>query len=142
MLQYASCDDDCGSDGDCPGEAEKCCYNGCGRSCLEVVEDPGAAALGAGEDDAAAVEAVNPDAPRITLREKRVRADEGGIATLTVYVEGRPRPDVYWRKDNADVDTLEGRFRIVDDGTLQVRSNILRVFSFRRFFLSRRRSVF
>ena len=29
--QYASCTDDCSSDGDCPGETEKCCYNGCGR---------------------------------------------------------------------------------------------------------------
>ena len=31
LSQYASCTDDCSSDGDCPGETEKCCYNGCGR---------------------------------------------------------------------------------------------------------------
>ena len=51
---------------------------------------------------------------------KRVRGREGGLATLTVYVSGQPPPDVYWRKDRRDVDTLAGRFRVIDGGTLQV----------------------
>ena len=51
---------------------------------------------------------------------KRVRSREGGLATLTVYVSGSPPPDVYWRKDRRDVDTLTGRFRVIDGGTLQV----------------------
>ena len=49
-----------------------------------------------------------------------MRGREGGLATLTVYVSGAPRPDVYWRKDRRDVDTLTGRFRVIDGGTLQV----------------------
>ena len=49
-----------------------------------------------------------------------MRGREGGLATLTVYVSGAPRPDVYWRKDRRDVDTLQGRFRVIDGGTLQV----------------------
>ena len=53
-------------------------------------------------------------------RKKRVRSREGGLATLTVYVSGSPQPDVYWRKDRRDVDTLTGRFRVIDGGTLQV----------------------
>ena len=36
-----TCTEDCTKDSDCEGE-EKCCYNGCGRSCMEAVEDPGA----------------------------------------------------------------------------------------------------
>ena len=39
---------------------------------------------------------------------------------MTVYVSGAPQPDVYWRKDRRDVDTLTGRFRVIDGGTLQV----------------------
>ena len=49
-----------------------------------------------------------------------MRSREGGLATLTVYVSGSPQPDVYWRKDRRDVDTLTGRFRVIDGGTLQV----------------------
>ena len=42
---------------------------------------------------------------------------------MTVYVSGAPQPDVYWRKDRRDVDTLTGRFRVIDGGTLQVGPN-------------------
>ena len=169
------------------------------RSCLQVVEDPGANTLG-GEDESTFVEAINPNAPNIKVcacspvknmiksknphqrpqgrtrflfgnwikrmsicvvlhmrlrdwhvlpsstlkegyfgaagdltkqlklsltlqaRKKRVRTREGGLATLTVYVSGAPQPDVYWRKDRRDVDTLTGRFRVIDGGTLQVGS--------------------
>ena len=33
--QYANCDAECESDGGCSGE-QKCCYNGCGQSCMKV----------------------------------------------------------------------------------------------------------
>ena len=60
---------------------------------------------------------------QLQARKKRVRSREGGLATLTVYVSGEPQPDVYWRKDRRDVDTLTGRFRVIDGGTLQVGPN-------------------
>lgn len=67
-FKYASCEDDCASDGDCPGETEKCCYNGCGRSCLAVVEDPGTEAMGGPyAGDGIRVEGVNPNAPQIKV---------------------------------------------------------------------------
>lgn len=47
-------------------------------------------------------------------------ANEGSLATLTVYVSGTPTPDVYWRKGRRDVDTRRGKFRIIDGATLQV----------------------
>ena len=48
-------------------------------------------------------------------------ANEGTVATLTVYVSGNPRPDVYWRKGRRDIDVQSGKFRIIDGATLQVR---------------------
>ena len=46
---------------------------------------------------------------------------EGAVVELRVRVTGNPRPDVYWRKGPVrDIDTSKGRFRIKDDGSLQV----------------------
>lgn len=66
--QYASCTEDCGSDADCGGE-QKCCFNGCGRSCLEVVKDAGAELLPPGEGDGREppVEIADPNAPNIQV---------------------------------------------------------------------------
>ena len=70
--QYASCTEDCGSDADCEGE-QKCCFNGCGRSCLEVVQDAGAELLPDGgggdgqEQQPPVVAAVDPNAPSIQV---------------------------------------------------------------------------
>ena len=37
------------------------------RSCLQVVEDPGANTLGGGADEGTFVEAINPNAPNIKV---------------------------------------------------------------------------
>ena len=37
------------------------------RSCLQVVEDPGANALGGGADEGTFVDAINPNAPNIKV---------------------------------------------------------------------------
>jgi len=42
------------------------------------------------------------------------------VATLNVRVRGSPQPDVYWRKNNRNLDTLRGRFRIIQGGSLQI----------------------
>ena len=44
-----SCTDECQSDSDCSGD-KKCCYNGCARSCLPAVLDPGVQILGPDEE--------------------------------------------------------------------------------------------
>ena len=50
---------------------------------------------------------------------------EGSVVELRVTVTGNPPPDVYWRKGPVrDIDTTRGRFRILGDGSLQVRSNL------------------
>ena len=67
--QYASCTEDCGSDADCSGE-QKCCFNGCGRSCLDVVKDAGAELLPPSGDEEQPVAAVDPNAPTIQVLKK------------------------------------------------------------------------
>ena len=49
-----------------------------------------------------------------------VVVNEGDIANLDIRVRGNPQPDVYWRKDGRNVDTMSGRFRLMDGGSLQV----------------------
>lgn len=116
----ASCVEECSSDGDCSGE-QKCCYNGCGnfpqptgKSCMKATpaEVP--------DYDDNSVAPVNPNAPIVEVVETPVIVPEGDIATLRIRVSGNPTPDVYWRKGRQTVPTGEGKFRIVDGGSLQI----------------------
>jgi len=66
------------------------------------------------------VSPVNPNAPLIEVIETPVVVPEGDIATLAIRVSGNPRPDVYWRKGQDTVPTGEGKYRMVDGGSLQI----------------------
>ena len=112
--QYASETDECYEDSDCAGD-KKCCYNGRARSCLPGVKD-----LEAKDPEDIDVEGVDPNAPKIQVQNTKVKADEGNVATLRVYVSGDPIPDVYWRKNRRDLDTRVGKYKIIDGGSLQV----------------------
>ena len=112
--EYANCEEECTTDGDCSGQ-QKCCYNGCGKSCMQAAEDPYMVEY---EDDSVAP--VNPDAPIIEVVNTPVIVPEGDIATLGVRVRGNPQPDVYWRKGRTSINPLTGRFRILPSGALQI----------------------
>lgn len=60
---YSTCSEDCSSDADCDN-SQKCCFNGCGRSCMSSVQDPGTqlSSLDADENFVA-----NPNAPNIKV---------------------------------------------------------------------------
>jgi hypothetical protein len=111
--QFANCDAECESDGGCSGE-QKCCYNGCGKSCMTA-----SAAEVPGYDDNS-VAPINPNAPIVEVVQTPVIVPEGDIATLAIRVSGNPTPDVYWRKGRHTVPTGEGKFRLVDGGSLQI----------------------
>ena len=108
------CDEECQSDGDCSGE-QKCCFNGCGKSCMQAAKDPSVVDY---EDDSVAP--VNPDAPIVEVVQTPVIIPEGDVANLNVRVQGNPQPDVYWRKGRKTINPLTGRFRILPGGTLQI----------------------
>lgn len=140
---YASCDNGCDSDSDCDGD-QKCCYNGCGRSCLKLVRDPGEDLL---DKDDEVLGPEDPNAPKIRVTHlvmaflyqsfhfawifpyhhaqvlrPSVAGSEGDVVVLTVYVSGNPTPDVYWRKGPVDdIDTSKGKFRLINGGSLQVK---------------------
>lgn len=112
--EYADCEEECYTDGDCSGQ-QKCCYNGCGKSCMQSSEDPSMM-----DYDQETVTPVNPNAPIVEVVDTPVFVPEGDIADLQVRVTGTPAPDVYWVKDRQNIDTLRGRFRILAGGTLQI----------------------
>ena len=57
----------------------------------------------------------------LQVRRPSVVAKEGDVAELRVRVSGSPKPDVYWRdRRDRDIDTTKGRFKLLDDGSLQV----------------------
>lgn len=116
--QSSACMDECYSDSDCTGD-KKCCFNGCARSCLPVVLDPGMTEEGQQEETLA----VDPNAPKIRVVRPTIVASEGSVATLSVQVSGYPNPDVYWRKGRQDLDTRRGKYQILSGGTLQVSSS-------------------
>ena len=96
----AGCEEECATDGDCSGQ-QKCCYNGCGRSCLQAAEDPGMVRrhnlntcphISVQVDyDEDTVTPVNPNAPIIEVVETPVFVAEGDIASLGVRVRGNPQ---------------------------------------------------
>lgn len=110
----ANCEEECRTDGDCSGD-QKCCYNGCGKSCIKAAADPGMV-----DYDDNTVAPVDPNSPVIEVVNPTIIVNEGDMATLAVRVQGNPQPDVYWRKGPRNVDTLRGRFRVVEGGSLQI----------------------
>ena len=95
------CDDECRTDGDCRGQ-HKCCFNGCGKSCLLPALNETATAA---PTPAPEPERLRPTGspPRIVDDESSVAFEEGGVATLKCEAEGSPAPTIYWKIGNQEV---------------------------------------
>uniref|UniRef100_A0A0K2VB06 Papilinlike [Apis florea] n=1 Tax=Lepeophtheirus salmonis TaxID=72036 RepID=A0A0K2VB06_LEPSM len=125
MNVYSSCEQDCRGDSSCSG-SQKCCFNGCGESCMDAVVDPGMNIPESNEyyppPNPADIEEprIPTDAARIHVPMPTIIANEGDIAALTVHVDGNPHPDVYWRVGRRDIDTRLGKYKVLRDGTLQI----------------------
>ena len=63
---------------------------------------------------------LDPKAAKIKVQKPTIIAQEGSVATLSVYVYGDPRPDVYWKKGPREIDVRRGKYKIVNGGSLQV----------------------
>ena len=62
----------------------------------------------------------DPKAAKIKVQKPTIIAQEGSVATLSVYIYGDPRPDVYWKKGSREIDVRRGKYKIVNGGSLQV----------------------
>ena len=82
--------------------------------------DPGSVYLPAAGDGSSPTRNGDPNAPRILVQQRAVTADAGGLATLRVRVSGRPTPDVYWRFGRRSIVSGEGKYKVLEDGTLQI----------------------
>ncbi|XP_034239314.1 papilin isoform X2 [Thrips palmi] len=110
-----SCSTDCYSDADCSGEA-KCCYNGCGQSCVHPASDAAPLSTAPPPPQRPYEEA----SPQVQVAEPQVTASEGGFATLRCIATGYPLPTVTWRKDSVTIESAGGRHKILTDGSLQI----------------------
>ncbi|GAB6024702.1 hypothetical protein CHUAL_009835 [Chamberlinius hualienensis] len=124
------CNDECSSDADCYGET-KCCFNGCGFSCIEALaatapEVPTPSPPSAVVIDEPKHKEEQPSvayAPHILDSEPEIVTSSGSLATLPCSVSGEPQPSVEWRKatgESLDLLADSSRYRRLVDGSLQI----------------------
>lgn len=108
----SSCEEECRSDANCQGD-HKCCFNGCGRSCLPpapLYEEP----------TTTTPSPVRGTPPRIIDGESRVAAEEGSVGEMQCEAVGSPKPTIYWRRANGEAVNDEGKFKIQSNGSLLI----------------------
>ncbi|XP_042237860.1 papilin-like isoform X4 [Homarus americanus] len=112
------CENDCENDAGCYGD-HKCCYNGCGYSCVAPVREdqepaysppPVLTTVPAGQ------------APRIIQFDSEVRSEENDVALLKCVAQGSPAPTIIWYRGSYAVDRegQSSRTRVLPDGSLQI----------------------
>ncbi|XP_064484437.1 papilin-like isoform X2 [Ornithodoros turicata] len=111
----SDCRDMCRIDADCPGD-NKCCYNGCANVCVKPVLP------GGGEVTTTSLPTTVPatTAPEIVDSEPEVTADLGSDVTLRCNTRGFPKPRVTWFFKDKPIESRDGRFKILVDGSLHI----------------------
>ncbi|XP_050528636.1 papilin isoform X2 [Daktulosphaira vitifoliae] len=111
----SSCAEECKTDADCVGD-DKCCYNGCGTSCLrpQPVSPPTSPAPITSSSEKESSPQV------IDVADTQVEAEEGNFASLKCIVVGNPAPTIVWQKNSTLIDGTTGRYKLLTDGTLQI----------------------
>ncbi|XP_068234682.1 papilin isoform X9 [Palaemon carinicauda] len=114
----SQCESECDNDSGCSGDL-KCCYNGCGNSCLAPVEDEPAYTRPPFQTTPLQVTGTPP---RIVRIDPKVNAEENYVVSLRCETIGAPTPKVTWFRGNYEVDTEGGssRFRVLPNGSLQI----------------------
>ncbi|XP_046445127.1 papilin-like isoform X2 [Daphnia pulex] len=108
----SNCEEECRSDANCQGD-HKCCFNGCGRSCL-------APATTYDEPTTTTPAPARGTPPRIVDGETRVAAEEGSVGEMPCEATGSPKPTIYWRRANGEAVNDEGKFKIQSNGSLNI----------------------
>ncbi|XP_054258197.1 papilin isoform X2 [Macrosteles quadrilineatus] len=110
--EASHCTEECSVDAECAGIA-KCCYNGCGKSCLEPVSE---------HVQTSAPETYHPGGspPEIYAETTEVEADEGYFVTLQCSSRGNPTPVMLWIRGGSTLSEKGGRYKFLTDGSLQI----------------------
>ncbi|XP_064108154.1 papilin-like isoform X7 [Macrobrachium nipponense] len=114
----SQCENECENDSGCSGDL-KCCYNGCGTSCLAPVEDEPAYTRPPFQTTTLQVTGTPP---RITRIDPQVAAEENYVVSLRCETIGVPKPKITWYRGNYEVDTEGGssRFQVLPNGSLKI----------------------
>ncbi|KAK8752574.1 hypothetical protein OTU49_006287 [Cherax quadricarinatus] len=114
------CETDCENDAGCYGD-HKCCYNGCGYTCVAPVradQEPAYSPLPV----FTTVPPVTGQPPRIVQFDSEVSSEENDLAVLRCVAQGSPMPTITWYRGSYAVDTEGGvsRTKLLADGSLQI----------------------
>lgn len=61
--------------------------------------------------------------PEIMEEPQDIEISFGGTATFTCHVEGDPKPNVIWMKDNSEIElNEENRYEVMSDGSLMIKN--------------------
>ncbi|KAK7075724.1 hypothetical protein SK128_022420, partial [Halocaridina rubra] len=114
----SQCENDCENDAGCPGD-QKCCYNGCGNSCLPPAQVEPAYTRPPYQTTTVQVSGTPP---KIVAIDPQTSAEENDVVSLRCVARGVPTPEVTWYRGNYKVDIEGGgsRFRLLSDGSLQI----------------------
>ncbi|XP_063871699.1 papilin-like isoform X8 [Scylla paramamosain] len=114
------CDNECQNDAACDGTL-KCCYNGCGYSCVSPVSDENEADH-IHEPEITPTILEHGERPHIISFDDTVTIEENDVVTITCVAKGSPTPTITWYRGSYTIntDSPSSRFRIVDGGSLQV----------------------
>ncbi|KAK8394131.1 hypothetical protein O3P69_006372 [Scylla paramamosain] len=114
------CDNECQNDAGCDSTL-KCCYNGCGYSCVSPVSDENEADH-IHEPEITPTILEHGERPHIISFDDTVTIEENDVVTITCVAKGSPTPTITWYRGSYTIntDSPSSRFRIVDGGSLQV----------------------
>nr|XP_045610870.1 papilin-like [Procambarus clarkii] len=114
------CENGCENDASCYGD-QKCCYTGCGYTCVAPVQDDQQPAYSP-PPVFTTIPAVTGQAPRIVQFDTKVSSEENDVVVLKCVAEGSPTPTIIWYRGSYATDSEGGssRTRVLSDGSLQI----------------------
>ncbi|KAK4313128.1 hypothetical protein Pmani_015500 [Petrolisthes manimaculis] len=118
--QTYDCEDECSNDAECY-DNNKCCYDGCGYSCLAPQREE--AEAGYTNPPLVTTPEQGPTQPaRIVEFNDNVSSEENDVVELKCVARGQPQPTITWYRGEYQIDTESGssRFRVLPTGSLQI----------------------
>ncbi|XP_024082550.1 papilin isoform X1 [Cimex lectularius] len=105
--EHQDCNNECEYDSDCK-IYEKCCYNGCGLTCIPAVSE-------------VVTQAPNTYAYILDDTPSEAEEEEGNMVSFECNAHGSPAPKVEWKRNGQTITASESsKYRVAKDGKLEI----------------------